>query len=263
MALRRGVWLVFSLIALAIVVSMTGVALSYFVFARGASVPAKTTLVLRLDAGELSEVDGVGVIGSFLSTKPTIRSVLDMLKRAKTDARVTHLLVLPTGGSNFWAKAQELRDGILDFRKSGKKAIAFLEYGGDQEYYVATACDRIYLLPSSVLDVKGVATYEVFLRGTFDKIGAVPDLLHIGDYKTAVNTFTEKTFTPAHREMTDSLNHEAFDQLVNGIAQGQGGLRHHGADRGERLRALAVAAVPLRARRQDRADLRGRHDQLG
>ncbi len=221
MAVRRGVWLVFSLIALAVCISMAGVALSYFVFTRGAAVPAKTTLVLRVDPGELSEVDDIGLFGSFLSTKPTIRGVLDMLKQAKADARVTHLLIVPTGGSNFWAKTQELRDGILDFRKSGKKAIAFLEYGGDQEYYLATACDRIYLLPSSVLDLKGVATYEVFLRGTFDKIGAVPDLLHIGDYKTAVNTFTEKTFTPAHREMTDSLNREAFEQLVNGIAQGR------------------------------------------
>jgi protease-4 len=220
-ALRRGVWLVFSLIALVIFVSMVGVAISFFLFTRGASVPAKTALVLRLDAGDLAEVDGVGVIGSFLASKPTLRAVLDTLKAAKADPRVTHLVVLPTGGSNFWAKAQELRDGILDFRKSGKKAIAFLEYGGDQEYFLATACDRVYLLPSSTLDLKGVATYEVFLRGTFDKIGAVPDLLHIGDFKTAVNTFTEKTFTPTHREMTESLNHEAFDQLVHGIADGR------------------------------------------
>jgi protease-4 len=220
-ALRRGIWLVFSLIAVAIVVSMAGVALSYLVFARGASVPARTALVLRVDPGDLAETESSGVIGSLLSSRPTMRGVLDMLQQAKADARVTHLVIVPTGGSNFWAKTQELRDGILDFRKSGKKAIAFLEYGGDQEYFLATACDRIYLLPSSSLDVKGVATYEVFLRGTFDKIGAVPDLLHIGDYKTAVNTFTEKTFTPAHREMTESLNHEAFDQLVNGIAEGR------------------------------------------
>jgi protease IV len=225
-ALRRGVWLVFSLIALAIVVSMAGVVISSVVFSRGVAVPSKTTLVLRVDPGDLGEVDGVGVIGSFLSTRPTMRSVLDMLKQAKADPRVTHLLVVPTGGSNFWAKAQELRDGILDFRKSGKKAVAFLEYGGDQEYFIASACDRVYLLPSSVLDLKGVATYEVFLRGTFDKVGAVPDLLHIGDYKTAVNTFTEKTFTPAHREMTDSLNREAYEQLVAGIAQG----RHKSAE---------------------------------
>ena len=49
-------------------------------------------------------------------------------------------------------------------------------------------------------------------------LGVQPDLLHIGDYKTAVNTFTEKTFTPAHREMTESLNRDTFEQLVQGIA---------------------------------------------
>ncbi len=220
MAVRRGIWLVLSLIAFAIFVSMAGVVLSYVMFTRGASVPSKTTLVLKFDTGELAELEGSG-LRSLLAGRPSVRGVLDMLKQAKADPRVTHLVVQPTGGASFWAKAQEIRDGILDFRKSGKKTVAFLEYGGDQEYYIATACERVYLMPTSVLDVKGIATYEVFLRGTLDKIGTVPDLLHIGDYKTAVNTFTEKTFTKAHREMTDSLNHDAYEQLVNGIAQGR------------------------------------------
>jgi protease-4 len=220
-AVRRGVWLVFTLILLAIIVSLAGVAVSYVVFTHGASVPAKTTLVLKFDTGELAELDGGGVLRSLLPGRPSVRGVLDMLKQAKTDSRISALLVEPTGGASFWAKAQEIRDGILDFRKSGKKAVAFLEYGGDQEYFIATACDRVYLMPTSVLDVKGIATYEVFLRGTLDKIGTVPDLLHIGDYKTAVNTFTEKTFTKQHREMTDSLNGDAYEQLVNGIAQGR------------------------------------------
>jgi protease IV len=58
----------------------------------------------------------------------------------------------------------------------------------------------------------------MFLRGTLDKIGAVPDMLHIGAYKTAVNQLTEKTFTPAHREMAESLNRDHFDQLVKAVA---------------------------------------------
>ena len=61
-------------------------------------------------------------------------------------------------------------------------------------------------MPASTLDLSGVAWYEVFLRGTFDKIGAYPDFLHIGEYKTAANTMTERTFTAAHREMTESLD---------------------------------------------------------
>src|SRR5437762_7588222 len=73
-------------------------------------------------------------------------------------------------------------------------------------------------MPSSPLDLTGVATYEVFLRSTLDKIGVTPDLHHIGDYKTASNTFTEKTFTAAHREMDESLNRDLYEQIVHGIA---------------------------------------------
>ena len=49
-------------------------------------------------------------------------------------------------------------------------------------------------------------------------IGAVPDMLHIGAYKTAPNQLTEKTFTPAHREMAESLNTDSYEQLVKAIA---------------------------------------------
>ena len=74
-----------------------------------------------------------------------------------------------------------MRDAILDFRKSGKRVNAYLEDSGDREYYLATACDRIFMIPSAALDVKGIASYEVFLRGTLDKIGAKADFEHIAE----------------------------------------------------------------------------------
>ena len=124
------------------------------------------------------------------------------------------------GGINspFWAKLQELRDAIEDFKASGKYVHAWLEYAGDREYFLATAADNVYLLPSASLDLTGVASYEVFLRGTFDWLGTYPDFLHVGDYKTAVNTYLEKTFTPAHKEMSESINRSQYDQLVRAIA---------------------------------------------
>src|SRR5437764_15162971 len=76
-------------------------------------------------------------------------------------------------------------------------------------------------MPSSPLALDGFATYELFLRGTLDKIGAFPDLHHIGDYKTYSNTFVEKGFTPAHKEMDESLNRDLYEQIVRGIADGR------------------------------------------
>jgi protease-4 len=59
----------------------------------------------------------------------------------------------------------------------------------------------------------------MFLRGALDKVGAVPDFVHVGEYKTAVNQYTEKGYTPAHREMSESLNRDMYEQLVRGIAE--------------------------------------------
>jgi protease-4 len=147
---------------------------------------------------------------------------VDALRKAKLDARVSAVLLAPRElSSPFWAKVQELREAVVDFKTSGKPVYAFLDNGGDREYYLATAADKVFLVPSATLNLTGIASYEVFLRGTLDWVGAVPDLMHIGDYKTAINVFTEKTFTPAHKEMSASLNRDQFDQLVRGIADGR------------------------------------------
>ena len=76
-------------------------------------------------------------------------------------------------------------------------------------------------MPTSSLDLTGLASYELFLRGMLDKVGAFPDTVHIGDYKTASNVFTERTYTAAHREMAASLNTDLYEQLVLGLADGR------------------------------------------
>jgi protease-4 len=219
-AVSRGVRFVLTLIALAVLISTVGIVLMFVLVARGPVVPSTATLVLR-PGGELQEVPPDDVVGQvFGRDVKTVHGFIENLHKAERDPRIRSVLLMPSSLSlPFWGKVQELRDAVLDFRKSGKTVIAFLEYGGDREYYLASAADKVYLLPTSPLDLTGVASYEIFLRGTLDKIGAYPDFLHVGDYKTAVNQLTEKGFTPAHREMTESLNRDMYEQLIRGIAE--------------------------------------------
>ena len=223
MAVRRGVAIVLTLITLAVIVSFFGVAFIYVLVSRGPSVEDDSTLVLR-PGGALQETTPDDVVGQLIaSDTTTVRGFVENLRLAKRDPRITGVLLMPKSlDSPFWGKVQELRDAVLDFRKSGKTVVAFLEFGSDREYYLASAADRVYLLPTSALDLTGVASYEVFLRGTFDKLGAYPDFLQIGEYKTAVNQLTQKSFTPAHREMTESLNGDMYEQLVRGVASARG-----------------------------------------
>jgi protease-4 len=218
-ALRRGVGLVLTLIGMAVLVSVAGILLLYLVMSRGPSVPDRATLVLR-PGGALQEVIPDDVVGQLIGREAsTVRGFVESLRVAKRDPRITSVVLMPsTLDLPFWGKVQELRNAVLDFRESGKSVTAFLEYGGEREYYLASAADRVFMLPTSPLDLTGVASYEVFLRGALDRVGAYPDFLHIGEYKTAVNTFTERTFTPAHKEMAESLNRDMYEQLVRDIA---------------------------------------------
>ncbi len=217
MAVRRGVWIVLVLIVAAIAISAAGLVFMALLVGRPAQVASDSTLVLKV-GGDLQEMEPDGVISQFFEAPPTVRSVVDALRKAKVDRRISSVIIRPTSAAALWGKVQEIRDAITDFRRSGKPIIGYLEYGGEQEFYLASACDKVFLVPSATLDLTGVATYELFLRGTLDKIGAYPDTLHIGDYKTASNTFTEHTFTPAHREMATSLNADLYDQLIRGLA---------------------------------------------
>jgi protease-4 len=211
--------IIFTVLGLAVFVSIAGFIVLYLLVGREPSVSSNSTLVLKV-GGDLSEVAPTNVVGYFRGgNAPVVRTIVENLRKAKADPRVSAVLLKPTGfDSPYWGKVQEIRDAVLDFRKSGKPVYAYLEYGGDREYYLASAADRVFLLPSSPLDLKGIATYAVFLRGTLDKIGAYPDLRHIGDYKTAMNQLTEKGYTRAHKEMDESLDRDLFDQLVRGIA---------------------------------------------
>ena len=220
MAVRRGVWLVVLLLVLAVSISAIGLLLLASAVGREPDVASNSTLVLRI-GGDLSEMEPGGVLGQFIEAAPTVRGVVEMIRKAKTDRRISSLVIKPAGAGALWGKVQEVRDAVADFRRSGKPAIAYLEFGGEQEFYLASACDKVFLMPTASLDLTGMASYELFLRGMLDKIGAYPDALHIGEYKTASNTLTEHTYTPAHREMAESLNTDLYQQLVRGIADGR------------------------------------------
>jgi protease IV len=219
-AVRRGVVVVIFLIFVAVAVSAAGLIFTALLVGRAPRIDRNSTLVLRVN-GDLQEMEPAGVIGQFFEGQPTVRSLVDALRKAKVDSRVTSVVIRPTGTAALWGKVQEVRDAILDFKRSRKPIVAYMEFGGEQEFFLASACDKVFLMPTSSLDLTGLASYELFLRGTLDKIGAYPDALHVGDYKTASNIYTEHTYTPAHREMAVSLNTDLYEQLVRGLADGR------------------------------------------
>ena len=221
MALSRGARFILTFMILAVTVSIGGVFLTYLLATRGPEVRSDSVLWLRVPYG-LTEYVRDDFFGQLMAgRRDTVGSVVDALRKAKVDDRVEAVVLIPPLQAGLWGKVQDVRDAVLDYKESGKPIVAYLEYGSGQQYYLATAADEVFLTPTSPLDLVGVASYDLFLREALDKAGVYPDMLHAGDFKTASNLYTETTFTPEHREMSQSLNRDLYDQLVAGIASGR------------------------------------------
>ena len=82
-----------------------------------------------------------------------------------------------------WAKLQEISEYLELFNASGKQSIAFLTRGGEKEYYLASACSKVFIAPTASLSLRGVGVAGTFLRGVFEKFGITPEVRRIGNYK--------------------------------------------------------------------------------
>jgi protease IV len=194
---------------------------------RMASQPAAgSVLELTLDDDIPDHVEVEGLSQLFGGGKPTLRDYLEALRLARDDRRIKGLLVNIDGPGAGSAKLQELRDGILDFQKDGKWAVAYLETAGEfspgnRDYYLATSCGSIWLAPSGDINLVGMRVEPPFIRGTLDLLGIVPDMDHIGKYKSAMNTITDKEMNEAFRESMEALVGGIYGQVKRGIAEGR------------------------------------------
>ncbi len=151
----------------------------------------------------------------------SLRAFVQALDRAADDTSVRGV-VLRIGPSDAgWARLGELRQAIARFRRSGKPVYAHLESAGNAEYYLATACDRIFAVPSGILDVSGLATEVTFFAGTFEKLGVQAQFVGVGKYKNAPNQYTERGFTEPHREQMEALVGALYEQYLSAIAAGR------------------------------------------
>jgi protease IV len=149
----------------------------------------------------------------------SLTGLVMQFKKAKVDKRIKAILLEVDMSGVGWGKAEELREAITDFRSSGKPVYAYIEFGLNKEYYIATACDKIYVPPPGELFINGLAADVMFFRGSLDKLGIYPDIYQIGKYKSAGDMFTQKQMTDAHREYVNSLLDDLYGRYVNTIAQ--------------------------------------------
>ncbi len=153
---------------------------------------------------------------------PSFSEQMLLLRRAASDPCVPGLLVDYSDFALNAAQTEELRENMVLFREAGKPVYAYLEYGGTSSYYSASAARRIAMHPAGQISVSGFTSYTPFFRGFLDRLGVFPDLMHIGDFKSASDILTRTDMTDAQREATRALLESARDEVVRGLSEGRG-----------------------------------------
>src|SRR5947207_7285248 len=149
----------------------------------------------------------------------SLGSLMAQCRKAKVDKRITAVMLDIDMSEAGWAKSEEIRGAIEDFRTSGKPVYAYMETGLNKDYYIATACDKIFVPPPGELFTIGLAADVMFFIGSLDKLGIYPDMYQIGKYKSAGDMFTQKQMTKAHSEYINSLLDDLYGRYLEAIAK--------------------------------------------
>jgi protease IV len=190
---------------------------------RPAAIADGSTLILHLQ-GDAPESPPVDVTIPFLQprTPVTVENIWSMLRHAAADSRIKAVVFEPQGASVGWAKMQEIRADLEQFRKSGKPLIAYMRAANMRDYYMASACSKIYMSPVDELDVKGIGLELMYYKNTLDKLGVQVDVEHVGKYKDYGDQFTRSSMSPETKEVMTSLIDNLFADLIDTIAKGRG-----------------------------------------
>lgn len=157
------------------------------------------------------------LLGEQLTTTG-LDDILASIHKAKENDKIKGIYLdagLLTCGT---ASLQEIREALLDFKKSGKFIVAYSGNYIQGTYYLASVADKIALNPSGTISWHGLSAQSIFLKDLLDKIGVQMQIFRVGTYKSYTETFTGTEMSPANREQTQAYTQSIWQQLLTDVA---------------------------------------------
>lgn len=162
--------------------------------------------------------DNLPVIGSGSGKSIGFNDLIIALKRAKTDDNIKCIYLNVSSPGAGKATLKEVRDALIDFKKSKKQIIAYSEVYTQDAYYLASAANKVYLNPQGALEFKGFSSQLTFFKGAMEKIGVEAQIIRVGNYKSAVEPFTNDKMSDYNRKQVTAYLGGLYNTFLEGIA---------------------------------------------
>ena len=189
------------------------------------SVSNNSILVLKAgvtipDRGDQNPLSGIDLVNFTFSPSAGLNDILHNIEKASGDNKIKGILIenglLPSG----WATTEEIRNALMKFRESGKFVISYSDYLLTQEcYYLATAADKIYINPGSMVEFKGLSSEVMFYKKALEKIGVEVQVTRHGKFKGAVEPFILDKLSDENRTQIKDYAGSLWNQVIADISK--------------------------------------------
>ncbi len=152
----------------------------------------------------------------------TFSELMIAIKRAKTDERIGGIFIKNSIASMGFAKAEEIKDAIDDFRKSGKFVYAYMDFGKELDYYLALSADKIFVPREGLMELNGFAVTSLFYKDMFEKIGIDYFVLGFEDFKSAAEPYSRTSFSDSARYQYRVLLDQRLNHFVDAVVESRG-----------------------------------------
>jgi protease IV len=182
-----------------------------------------SVLHLKLDAqiNELQQENpfaGLPVVGSEIP-KIGLLQLKQAIDHAKGDDKIKGIYLDVSYPMTGYSSLEEIRESLIDFRKSGKWVVAYNEVMSEGAYYLATAADKIYLNPEGEVEFNGLTAEIGFFKKMLDKLEIKPQVFRVGEFKSAVEPFLLEKMSEENRLQLTELVNSIYDHVLTRVSE--------------------------------------------
>lgn len=188
------------------------------------NVEKNSVFVLNL-SGTISEQGSENPLSMFTgdnSLNSGLNDILSSIKKAKANDDIKGIYIEAGALATNYATLQEIRNALADFRKSGKWIVAYGDFYTQGAYYVASVADKVYINPKGIVDWHGIGAQTMFYKDFMAKFGVKWEVVKVGTFKSATETFTEEKMSDANRLQTQTFIDGTWRNVCVAVSKSRG-----------------------------------------
>jgi protease-4 len=151
----------------------------------------------------------------------SLRRLVNGIRKAAKDERIKGMLLTgsfePADFGTGYACLKEVREAVIEFKKTGKPVYAYLEAPSTRDYYVASAASTIWMNPYGEMEMPGLAVEKTYFKNAMDKYGIDVQVTRHGKYKSATEPFFLTKMSDADREETQRLIDGLWGDFITAV----------------------------------------------